>query len=102
MGSLRLLLILVCMAVLPSALAQDCDGTSGWWGIRRCCRKNGPCDVGQGDCNRDSECADGLQCGDNNCRRDFSTSETWWGRRHDCCFCKQYNVSKYYIFQDNF
>lgn len=86
MRSLRLLLILVCMAVIPSAFAQDCDGTSGWWGIRRCCRKNGPCDVGQGDCNRDSECADGLQCGNNNCRRDFSTSETRWGRRHDCCF----------------
>ena len=77
-----------CETIAPDSEPETgtgCDGTD-WFNIRKCCRYNGRrCAVGEGDCNKDSECADGLTCGSNNCKRDFSTGETWWGRRHDCC-----------------
>ena len=73
-----------------------CDGTD-WFNIRRCCRYNGPCNLGEGDCNKDSECSDGLTCGNNNCQSDFSTSATWWGRRHDCCIGKHYRTANNYF-----
>ena len=66
-----------------------CDGTKASMmhhGIKRCCRENGPCMEGEGDCNNDSECASGLKCGSNNCKRDYSTPDTLWRNRHDCCF----------------
>jgi len=69
----------------PPTEPTECDGTN-FQSIRQCCRKNGPCNVGEGDCNRDSECASGLQCGNNNCKRDFSSTGTKWRRGHDCCF----------------
>ena len=76
-----------CETIAPDSEPETgtgCDGTD-WFNIRRCCRYNGPCNLGEGDCNKDSECADGLTCGSNNCQSDFSTGQTWWGRRHDCC-----------------
>ena len=76
-----------CETIAPDSVPETgtgCDGTD-WFNIRRCCRYNGPCNLGEGDCNKDSECADGLTCGSNNCQSDFSTGDTWWGRRHDCC-----------------
>ena len=53
------------------------------WGLRctgeddGCCTDEKPCDVGEGDCDSDSECMDGLTCGDDNCP---------WGDGDDCCF----------------
>ena len=35
-----------------------------------CCKPSEPCDVGMGDCDRDSDCMAGLTCGSNNCLRD--------------------------------
>ena len=49
---------------------------------RNCCKETKSCDVGQGDCDDDSECLDGLKCGTNNCKRDFK----WGGRSTDCCY----------------
>ena len=72
-----------------------CDGTNK---IKRCCKKkNGPCTEGEGDCNKDSECGIGLECGHNNCLRDFNSPEAASGKRHDCCFGKYIKVNQYNI-----
>ena len=65
----------------PPPEPTACDGTDSN-NIRRCCRLYGPCLEGEGDCSRDSECAQGLRCGRNNCRTDFSSEEptTFWKR----------------------
>jgi len=50
-----------------------------------CCTNSEPCDVGGGDCDSDSHCMAGLKCGNNNCKRDFSSSGSNWARSADCC-----------------
>ena len=51
----------------------------------RCCTNSEPCDVGGGDCDVDSHCMAGLKCGNNNCKRDFSSSGSDWSTAADCC-----------------
>ncbi len=36
-------------------------------GYNFCCSPSRPCDVGEGACDEDVECAGDLICGDNNC-----------------------------------
>ena len=49
-----------------------------------CCTANpGYCDIGDGDCDSDAECAHGTICGNNNCVRDGSAS---YGTLTDCCY----------------
>jgi len=72
----------------------------GWDLTDDCCYK--PCDgqdsgcqdlvLGDGDCDRDSDCKPGLKCGENNCG-DFRSSEGWpyssgggWDLTDDCCY----------------
>ena len=50
-----------------------------------CCTSSNPCDVGEGDCNLDSECAGRLICGSDNCRTKYSTPGSNWGSFADCC-----------------
>ena len=48
--------------------------------IQECCGTSNPCDDGQGDCDKDSECSGNLICGKNNCNRSqFPSNKT------DCC-----------------
>ena len=54
-----------------------------------CCTKEFPCGVGEGDCDNDNECEEGLKCGDDNCNpcpegMDCSEFET----DDDCCVPK--------------
>ena len=46
-----------------------------------CCTKSNPCNKGEGDCDKDSECASGLKCGTDNCR-DFNSNAA---ADFDCC-----------------
>jgi len=41
-----------------------------------CCTKEKPCNVGEGDCDSDNQCAGSLVCGEDNCP---------WGDGDDCC-----------------
>jgi len=50
-----------------------------------CCSSSNPCDVGEGDCKSDSDCAGELVCGTRNCESDFSSSYTNWHYTADCC-----------------
>ena len=47
-----------------------------------CCTDNLPCGVGEGDCDSDSQCKEGLKCGSNNCEQKSGTFE----KSDDCCF----------------
>jgi len=49
---------------------------------------NGNLQLGDGDCDKDSECAVGLVCGTNNCRVEFNHSGGLWQRGDDCCTTK--------------
>ena len=46
---------------------------------------NNKCDEGEGDCDFDSDCKDGLKCGDsfNNC---WPNSGGEWDTKDDCCY----------------
>ena len=58
-----------------------CDGipSTDW----TCCSVANPCDVGEGDCDNDSECVNDLVCGYNNCQPGVSGSN--WNSVADCC-----------------
>ena len=64
----------------------QCDGvpSTDW----SCCSSTNTCSVGGGDCDNDSECASGLQCGNNNCKNDYSSSGSNWAIAADCCTSK--------------
>ena len=86
-------LISIVVSVEEGWGGSKCDGTS--WNIWGCCRRTGKCALGEGHCYSDDECADGLQCGNRNCRKDFSTDKTWWSRSNNCCFGKSYKTIKF-------
>ena len=52
-----------------------CDGTQD---DPNCCSEEFPCEVGQGDCDFNSQCQDGVVCGTDNCGADFPPG-------FDCC-----------------
>ena len=47
-----------------------------------CCTRERPCGLGEGDCDRDSDCRGGLKCGYGNCAR-FRPDNY---HRADCCY----------------
>jgi len=53
-----------------------CDGGNS------CCTETNKCWVGEGDCDNDDDCQDGLQCGTNNCSWDQHRA---WFIQDDCC-----------------
>ena len=60
--------------------SRVCDKNDDSYGD--CCTETQSCDVGQGDCDSDDDCLDGLKCGENNCKSDFD-----WGKDStDCCY----------------
>ena len=76
----------------PTASGRVCDASDPRKG--NCCTVTKSCDVGQGDCDFDSECLDGLKCGSNNCLRDFK----WGALATDCCYkpvCDRTNRNKW-------
>ena len=50
-----------------------------------CCTSINPCGEGEGDCDEESDCKEGLKCGNKNCRSmhggDHGISEDY-----DCCY----------------
>ena len=52
-----------------------------------CCSPGRTCNVGEGDCDFDSDCHYGLKCGTDNCFYDFPTSQGYnWEIMADCCY----------------
>ena len=57
--------------------------------LQKCCSESNKCSEFQGDCDKDSECEDGLVCGNMNC-----PTGTGWHIEYDCCW-KSKRVFKY-------
>ncbi len=51
-------------------------------GNASCCVPGIPCGEGEGDCNINSDCEEGLTCGHNNC---LPKSGGAWNTADDCC-----------------
>ena len=53
-----------------------------------CCNENNKCDVGEGDCDYDSDCLEGLKCGSGNCpgSRSWLWGSEEWDSSDDCCY----------------
>ena len=81
-----MLVALLILNLFGNTLAQDtrCNGvpSTNW----SCCDGESPCEVGGGDCDRDSDCLGSLQCGNNNCQGDFSGDGSNWASNADCCY----------------
>ena len=65
-------------------LTDGCTGGSKKE-MRECCSVRALCELGQGDCDHDNECAGDLVCGINNCGSEFLWSKA------DCCMKKPGN-----------
>jgi len=48
-----------------------------------CCKYHDKCGLGEGDCDTDNDCKEGLRCGHNNCRQHYSRSHM--SKVVDCC-----------------
>ena len=59
-----------------------------------CCTSTNPCNVGEGDCDSDFECAVGLRCEYDNCLRDFPYAASNWKHDADCCV-RSRGITKY-------
>lgn len=71
------ILALACQFELLEA-SGDCTAEHKNW---TCC-KSGTCGLGEGDCDRDSECWPGLVCGKDNC---VGFNPKWNDKDFDCC-----------------
>merc|ERR1712212_76517 len=87
--------ILAILALALPITAQS--GVCGTWDRSKswsCCTSSNRCGVGEGDCDHDSDCQDGLICGRDNCPRYLAGAH----RQADCCikgpdFCANGNQS---------
>merc|ERR1711962_266925 len=78
-----LAVLAICIAQPITVQSKDCGtwmSKSSW----SCCSTSNRCGVGQGDCDRDSDCQDGLICGNDNCRSFIPGVPP----RADCCIKK--------------
>ena len=60
----------------------------GCVGGKDCCSDEHKCDIGEGDCDQDSHCKDGLICGENNCLTNsliFGMPPDSFEYNDDCC-----------------
>ena len=51
-------------------------------GGNQCCSETSKCEDQEGDCDHDSDCIDGLVCGNDNC---IQNNDFWWDATDDCC-----------------
>ena len=74
--------------MFPSATKNDRRCTALPKTDMNCCRPGDDCGVGEGDCDNDVDCANGLKCGNDNCYFDFPTTDIRdnWDITADCCY----------------
>ena len=62
---------------------SKCGHGKGGVGVHKghaCCTPGHKCWVGEGDCDKDADCQDGLKCGVDNCKIGYSNVG------YDCCY----------------
>ena len=69
----------IALGVLALAAALGNSNADYSWDF---CTEERPCDVGEGDCDRDAECVGTAVCGRNNCNDEFGTDVS---SNMDCC-----------------
>ena len=67
-------------ASIGRTLPSSCTGGDS------CCTKYNKCGEQEGDCDRDSDCLDGLKCGYNYCAERFNKRGGQWDSTDDCCY----------------
>ena len=74
--------------MLPSTTNNDRRCTALPKSDMDCCKPGDDCGVGEGDCDNDEDCANGLKCGNDNCYYDFPTTDIRdnWDITADCCY----------------
>ena len=77
---LQLLFSRIKTSILFYFIFEDVPCTGGG----SCCSPSNLCLAGEGDCDRDADCAVGLRCGDNNCPSDDEGST--FDAKDDCCY----------------
>ena len=60
---------------------SECDGKLPGRDGASCCTTSDTCEIGEGDCDSDSECTGNLVCGTDNCQSIFGHSPSDF----DCC-----------------
>ena len=60
---------------------SGCDGKLPGQNSSECCTTSNTCEIGEGDCDSDSECTGNLVCGTDNCLSVFGHSPPDF----DCC-----------------
>ena len=63
-----------------------------------CCSDDHKCGHGEGDCDKDSDCKDGLICGENNCQMAYGAQ---WSTSDDCCFEPSIQILFYHFSKSN-
>ena len=83
MLKLLLLVALSTNAVEVQDAGNNCTGdpSTNW----NCCSDAVPCTLGEGDCDKDTQCEGDLVCGSDNCFRDFPSTGSNWVVGADCC-----------------
>ena len=56
--------------------STGCNAKKSSWS---CCNPSNQCYEGEGDCDKNSDCAGDLVCGKNNC------GDAWSNKAYDCC-----------------
>ena len=69
----------IALGVLALAAALGNSNADYSWDF---CTEERPCDVGEGDCDRDAECVGTAVCGRNNCNNELGTDVS---SNMDCC-----------------
>ena len=57
-----------------------------------CCKSSNICEVGEGDCDSDSDCSGNLICGVDNCQ---SLDSGWAASYFDCCMEGKWFIKTY-------
>ncbi len=70
-------------------VSSNCSGAND------CCSSSAPCAWGEGDCDRDEECAVGSKCGEDNCGG-IHGEKAGYSPTDDCCVFSK--VSLHVIF----
>ena len=60
---------------------SKCDGQLSEKESEECCSESNTCEIGEGDCDKDSECTGNLVCGTDNCKSIFGHGS----KTQDCC-----------------
>ena len=82
--------IIVCFNSFISLSKPECIPATWLYYDTSCCTDEIPCRVGEGGCDKDSQCKGDLFCGSNNCGSEFPSSA-------DCCYASNVIWYVFYI-----